>query len=162
MGAQDRGRRDPAPQRTLAENRKARHDYFIEETHEAGIALLGSEVKSCRLGRVSLQDAYARVENGEVLLYNVHISPYEQANRWNHDPKRVRKLLLHKHEILRLYGQVRQKGYTLVPLRFYLKNGRVKVELALVRGKRQYDKREAIAERDVRREIERALRTRSR
>lgn len=149
------------PIRVLAENRKARHEYFIEETHEAGIALVGTEVKSCRLGKLSLQDSHARVENGEVILYNVHISPYEQGNRFNHDAKRPRKLLLHKREILRLYGKVREKGLTLIPLRFYLKNGRVKVEIALVRGKKHYDKREDLKAREARREMERALRGRN-
>lgn len=147
-----------AANQVLAENRKARHEYFIEETYEAGIALVGTEVKSCRLGRVSLQDSHARVENGEVFLYDVHISPYEAGNRFNHDPKRPRKLLLHKQEIMRLYGKVRERGYTLIPLKFYLKNGRVKVELALARGKKKYDKREDIKAREVRRELERAMR----
>jgi SsrA-binding protein len=146
----------------IAENRKARHDYFIEETFEAGIALQGTEVKSCRLGRVNLRDGYAQVEHGELFLHNVHISPYEQGNRFNHEPLRKRKLLMHKHEILRLHGKVREKGFTLVPLRLYLKKGRVKVELALVRGKKSYDKRADIAARDAQREIARAMRARSR
>lgn len=146
----------------VAENRKARHDYFIEDTVEAGVALQGTEVKSIRLGKVSLQDGFARIENGELFLYNVHVSPYEQGNRYNHEPKRTRKLLMHKFEILRLWGKVREKGYTLVPLRMYLKNGRVKVEVALVKGKRQYDKREDIAKRDVQREIQRTIRDRNR
>lgn len=151
-----------APQdRAVAENRKARHEYFIDETFEAGIALVGTEVKSIRLGKVSLQDGFARVENGEVFLYNVHVSPYEQGNRFNHDPKRVRKLLLHKREIMRLLGQVRQAGFTLVPLRLYLKRGRVKVLLGLARGKRQYDKRRTIAEREAKRRIDQALRRRA-
>lgn len=146
--------------KNIAENRRARHDYFIEEAFEAGIALQGTEVKSCRLGKVSLQDSHARVENGEVILYNVHISPYEQGNRFNHEAKRPRKLLLHKHEILRLFGKVREKGLTLVPLKFYFKNGKVKVELALARGKKLYDKRADIIAREHRRDIERALRGR--
>lgn len=144
--------------KSLAENRKARHDYFIEETFEAGVVLTGTEVKSCRLGRANLQDSFAEVRNGEVFLQNVHISPYEQGNRFNHEPRRERKLLLHKLEIVRLIGKVREKGFTLVPLRLYLKNGKIKVELALARGKKSYDKRRDIAERDARREVERALR----
>ncbi len=144
----------------IAENRRARHDYFIEEVLEAGIALQGTEVKSCRLGKVSLQDSHARVENGEVLLYNVHISPYEQGNRFNHEPRRPRRLLLHKHEILQLFSQVREKGLTLVPLKVYFKNGKVKVELALARGKKLYDKRESIMARDAKRAIERTMRGR--
>ncbi|HEY8347672.1 MAG TPA: SsrA-binding protein SmpB [Symbiobacteriaceae bacterium] len=146
----------------VAENRKARHDYFIEETYEAGIALVGSEVKSLRAGRVNLQDGYAQVVGGEIFLENVHISPYAQANRFNHDPRRSRKLLMHKHEIMRLYGAVREKGYTLIPLRVYFKRGRAKVELGLARGKKLYDKRADIAARDAQRQIARALRGRHR
>lgn len=146
--------------KTVVENRKARHDFFIEEALECGIALQGTEVKSCRLGKVNLQDAHARVENGDVMLYNVHISPYEQGNRFNHEPKRPRRLLLHKHEILRLFGKVREKGLTLVPLRLYFKNGRLKVELALARGKKLYDKREDIIAREHKRAIDRAMRGR--
>lgn len=147
--------------KNIAENRKARHDFFIEEAFEAGIALQGTEVKSCRLGKINFQDSHARVENGEVILYNVHISPYEQGNRFNHEARRPRKLLMHRHEILRLYGKVREKGLTLVPLRFYFKNGKVKVELALARGKKLYDKREDIKAREDRRAMDRALRGRS-
>jgi SsrA-binding protein len=142
----------------IAENRKARHDYFVEETLEAGIALVGTEVKACRAGRVNLRDAYAQVQNGELFLHNMHIGPYEQGNRFNHEPLRTRKLLAHKQEILRLFSKVREKGYTLVPLRLYFKKGRVKVEIALAKGKRHYDKREDIAARDVQREVARALR----
>lgn len=142
----------------IAENRKARHDYFIEESFEAGIVLQGTEVKSCRAGRVNLRDGYAQVRDGEVFLHNVHISPYEQGNRFNHEPLRPRKLLLHKGEILRLYGEVREKGFTLVPLRMYFLKGRAKVELGLARGKKAYDKRDDIAARDVKREMARALR----
>jgi len=142
----------------IAENRKARHDYFIEESFEAGIVLVGSEVKSCRAGRVNLKDSYAQVQNGELFLYNCHISPYEQANRMNHEPLRPRKLLMHKREIKRLLGLVQQKGFTLVPLRMYFKKGKAKVELALVRGKKSYDKRADIAARDVKREMARAMR----
>lgn len=148
------------PIKIIAENRKARHDYFIDEVYEAGIALVGTEVKSLRAGRANLRDSYAAVENSEVYVHNMHISPYEQGNRFNVDPKRTRKLLLHKREIRRLVGQTTQKGYTLVPLRLYFKNGRVKVEIALARGKKLYDKREDLAKRDARREMERALRGR--
>ncbi len=153
--------RSKAEIQPIAVNRKARHDYFIEETYEAGIALVGSEVKSCRLGRVNLRDAYAQIKDGEVFLLNCHISPFEQANRFNHEPLRPRKLLMHKAEIRRLYGKVREKGFTLVPLRLYFnQKGKVKVELALAKGKRAYDKREDIAARDARREMARALRGR--
>jgi SsrA-binding protein len=142
----------------VTENRKARHDYFIEETYEAGIALTGTEVKSLRAGRANLKDSYAQVENGEMFLFNMHISPYEQGNRFNVDPVRPRKLLLHKSEINRLFGKVMQQGLTLVPLKVYFHKGRAKVELALARGKKTYDKRSATAERDAKREMERALR----
>lgn len=144
----------------IAENRKARHDYFIEETYEAGIELRGTEVKSLRLGRVSLRDGFGEIRDGEVFLVGVHISPYEQGNRFNVDPVRKRRLLLHKSEIRRLQSAVRERGYTLVPLGMYFKNGRVKVELALARGKKLYDKREAIARRDVERELARMVRDR--
>lgn len=147
---------------SISENRKARYDYFVEETLEAGLALQGSEVKSCRAGRVNLRDGYAQIENGEIFLQNVHISPYEQANRFNHEPLRKRKMLMHKNEILRLFGEVRQKGYTLVPLRLYFKKGRVKVEIGLAKGKKEYDKRDDVAARDSQREIARALRGRNR
>jgi SsrA-binding protein len=146
----------------IADNRKARHDFFIEETVEAGIALQGTEVKSCRLGRVNLRDAYAQVMNGEAFLESVHISPYEQGNRYNHEPLRKRKLLLHKMEIMRLLGKVRQEGYTLVPLKLYFKRGKVKVEIGLAKGKKAYDKRADIADRDVKREIARAMRGKAR
>ncbi|MDD4518821.1 MAG: SsrA-binding protein SmpB [Limnochordia bacterium] len=143
--------------KVISENRKARHDYHIEETFEAGIVLTGTEVKSLRLGRANLKDSYAGVETGEVFLYNCHISTYDQGNRFNHEPKRKRKLLLHKREINRLIGQTKQKGYTLVPLRLYFSRGLVKVELALAKGKRSFDKREDIAKRDAQRQIARAL-----
>jgi len=146
------------PVKIIAENRKARHDYFIEETYEAGIALTGTEVKSLRAGRANLKDSYAGVENGEMYLFNMHISPYEHGNRFNVDPVRARKLLLHKSEINRLFGKAKQQGLTLVPLKVYFKRGRAKVELALAKGKKIYDKREAMAEKDARREIERAVR----
>ena len=148
--------------KVAAKNRKARYDYFIDEKFEAGIALKGTEVKSIRAGKVSLQDSYAEVLGGEVILQSMHISPYDKGNRFNHDPRRPRKLLLHKREIKRLLGQTTQKGYTLIPLRLYFKKGKVKVELALARGKRIYDKRQDIARRDAQREISRALSTRQR
>ncbi|KKM10686.1 SsrA-binding protein [Clostridiales bacterium PH28_bin88] len=147
--------------KVVTENRKARHDYFIEETYEAGIALKGTEVKSLRAGKGNLRDSYARVENGEVMLYNMHISPYEQGNRFNHEPTRPRKLLLHKGEINRLLGKTREKGLTLVPLKVYFNSrGRAKLELGLAKGKKLHDKREDIAERDAKREIEKAFRER--
>lgn len=142
----------------VAENRRARHDYHIEETYEAGLSLLGSEVKSLRQGAVSLQDSYAEVRDGEVFLLNLHIAPYRAAAHFgHHDPLRPRKLLLHRGEIRRLDAQVRQKGYTLIPLRLYFRRGKAKVELALARGKRLYDRRQEIAERDARREVQREL-----
>jgi SsrA-binding protein len=147
--------------KTLVQNRKAYHDYFIEETYEAGIVLKGTEIKSIRRGAVNLRDAYARVEDGEVFLHNMHISPYEEANRFNHDPLRTRKLLLHKSEIAKLIGASREKGWALVPTKLYLKNGFCKVELALARGKKQHDKREAAKARDAQREIQKALRERN-
>lgn len=149
-------------QRTIATNRRARHEYFIEDRIEAGIALKGTEVKSLRQHKVSLVEGYARVDGREVWLHDVHIAPYEQGGRWNVDPGRPRKLLLHKREILRLRQRTEQKGYTLIPLRMYFKGGYAKVELGLCRGKRQYDKRRAIAERDERRDMERELRERTR
>ncbi|MDD4753437.1 MAG: SsrA-binding protein SmpB [Desulfitobacteriaceae bacterium] len=137
----------------VTDNRKARHEFFIVETYEAGMALQGTEVKSLRAGKANLQDAFARVENGEIYLYNMHISPYEQGNRFNHDPKRTRKLLMHKYEINKLFGKVREKGLTLVPLKVYFSRGRAKVELALAQGKKLYDKRDAQAEKDAKREM---------
>ncbi len=144
----------------LAKNRKARHIYNILETFESGIALHGTEVKSVRDARVNLKESYARVENGELFLYNMHISPYEQGNRFNHEPLRKRKLLMHRREINRLGGYVKEKGFTLVPLSLYLSRGKVKLELALARGKRDYDKRHDIAERDAKRDMDRALKER--
>ena len=141
----------------VASNRKARHEYFIEDTIEAGIVLKGTEVKSIRAGRVNVKESYAMVENGEVFIYNMHISPYEQGNIYNVDPIRKRKLLLNKREIRRLEAQVMQKGYTLIPLTVYIKNGLVKVELALGKGKKLYDKREDIAKKDAMRKIERQV-----
>jgi SsrA-binding protein len=147
----------PTTERLLAENRKARHDYEILETLEAGLQLTGTEIKSLRAGKGNLRDSYARVDNGEVWIHNMHISTYEQGNRANVDPLRVRRALLHKEEIRRLLGKTREKGLALIPLKIYLSHGRAKVELGLARGKRQYDKREAIAEREAGRERERAL-----
>lgn len=147
--------------KVLATNRKAYHDYFVEEAYEAGIALTGTEIKSVRAGAVNLRDAYATVREGELLLHNVHISPYEQGNRFNVDPYRTRKLLMHRKEINRLMGRVKEKGLTIVPLKMYLKKNRAKVEIALVKGKREYDKRESISKRDADREIARAIKERS-
>ncbi len=148
----------------VAENRKARHDYFIDDTFEAGIALVGTEVKSIREGRINLRDSYVEVRGSahapELFLIGAHISPYDQGNIWNHDPLRSRKLLMHRHEIDRIAGKVREKGYTVVPTKVYLKDGRVKVEIGLARGKKQHDKRHEIADRDAKRDIERALRGR--
>ncbi|HHZ20399.1 MAG TPA: SsrA-binding protein SmpB [Firmicutes bacterium] len=145
--------------KNIATNRQARHEYFILETLEAGIVLTGTEVKSLRQGKGSLKESYAQVQNGEVYLYNCHISTYDFGNRFNHDPLRPRKLLLHKEEIRRLIGKTKEKGLTLVPLALYFDaNNRVKVELALAKGKKLYDKREDMAKRDAQRAIERALR----
>jgi SsrA-binding protein len=148
--------------RDVAVNRRALHDYEILERHEAGIALTGSEIKSVREGKVSLQEAYARPEHGEVWLQGAHIAEYGPASRFGHEPRRPRRLLLHRREIREIEREVQQKGLTLIPLRLYLKNGLAKVELALARGRRQYDKREAIAKREAQREVERALRRRTR
>ncbi|ABO51487.1 SsrA-binding protein [Desulforamulus reducens MI-1] len=147
--------------KTITDNRRARHEYHVIETYEAGIALSGTEVKSLRAGKANLQDAFARVENGEMMLYNLHISPYEQGNRFNHEPKRTRRLLMHKQEILRLYGKVREKGLALIPLKVYFNpRGKVKVQLALAQGKKSYDKRHDIAARDAKRDMDRAMRER--
>lgn len=143
--------------RFIAQNRKARHDYLIEESIEAGVALLGTEVKSCRAGRVNLTDAYAVVKDGEAWLLQCHISPYSHGNRANHDPTRPRKLLLHKDEIDHLHAKVAQEGRTLVPLRMYFKHGLVKVEIAVARGKKLYDKRADKAKRDAQRAMQREL-----
>lgn len=144
----------------IAANRKAFHDYFIEDRFEAGIELAGTEVKSIRLGNVNLKDSFCAVKDGEMLLYGMHISPYEKGNIFNKDPRRVRRLLLHRREILRLQAKVQQDGYALVPLSLYFRGPRVKVELALARGKKLYDKREDAARRDARREMDRAFRGR--
>ena len=148
----------PVGPRTIATNRKARHDYFIEETFQAGIALTGTEIKSIRQGRVTLQDGFVLVRNGEAFLMNVHIGAYEQGNRFNHDETRPRKLLLHRREIDALHAAATQRGWTIVPLRLYINDrGLAKVEIGLARGKRQYDKRETIAKRDAERDLRRAL-----
>lgn len=148
---------------TLADNRKARHDYHIDESYEAGLVLTGSEIKSIRAGRANLRGSYVRVQNGEVWMYDSHISIYEQSGKYfNHEPTRPRKLLLHRREISRIAGQVDRQGYTLVPLRIYMKGHRAKVELALARGKKLYDKREDIASRQAKRDIERVMKSRSR
>jgi len=140
----------------VAVNRRARHDYDIIETFEAGLVLTGSEIKSIRAGRVNLREGYAQVKGGEIWLYDVHIAPYTRGGYSNHDPKRPRKLLLHRDEINRLAGQVSQRGYTIVPLRLYLRRGKAKVEIGLGKGRKTYDKRQKIAARDAQREIERA------
>ena len=144
------------------EKRKARHDYFIHETYEAGMELFGTEVKSLRAGKANLKDSYAVIKKGEMYLENMHISPYEQGNIFNRDPLRPKRLLLHKNEIMKLFGQTREKGYTLVPLKVYFKRGRAKVELALASGKHTYDKRRDMADKAAKREMERALKDRQR
>ena len=146
--------------RPVAQNRKAYHDYFIEDKFEAGIQLAGTEVKSIRQGHLNLKDSFCAVKDGEMFLYGAHISPYEKGNIFNKDPRRTRKLLLHKREIMRLQARVQQDGYALVPLSVYFKGPRVKVGLALAKGKKLYDKREAAAQRDAKREMDRALRGR--
>jgi SsrA-binding protein len=149
MSASESGRK------VISVNRRARYDYEISETLDAGLVLTGTEIKSIRAGRVNLRDGFARVENGEVWLQNVHISPYEPGNRWNVDPLRPRKLLVHRHEISRLAGKTQEQGMTLVALRLYLQRGYAKIELGLGKGRRLYDKRRALAEKEERREIER-------
>ncbi|MBQ9328509.1 MAG: SsrA-binding protein SmpB [Solobacterium sp.] len=143
--------------KVVADNRKARHDYFIEDTYEAGMALTGTEIKSVREGRIQLKDSYISIRHGEAWIKGMHISPYKFGNIFNVDPERDRKLLLHKDEIRKLYDKVRLKGYTLVPLRIYLKHGRAKMEIALAKGKNLYDKRETQKLRDAKREMEKAL-----
>lgn len=141
----------------IAQNKKARHDFHIEETYEAGMVLTGTEIKSIRNRRVNLKDSFARVAHGEAWLHNLHISPYEQGNRYNHDPVRTRKLLLHRKQINTLIGLTQQKGYTLVPLKIYIKNGFAKVLIGLGKGKKKYDKREDLKQKDAKREIQRAF-----
>ena len=145
----------------VSENRKAFHDYFIEDRIEAGIVLTGTEIKSIRNGKVNLKDSYARLKDGEVWVYQMHISPYEQGNRFNHDPLRPRKLLLHRTEINKFVGKIQLQGLTLIPIKIYLKQGMAKVELAVGQGKKNYDKRQALADREGKRDIERALRDRN-
>lgn len=142
----------------IAKNKKAYHDYFIEETYEAGIVLQGTEVKSIREGKIQLKDSFARIQNGEVFLWNCHIAPYEQGNRFNHEEERTRKLLLNKKEINQLSSEVKESGFSIVPLEVYLKNGFVKIQLALVKGKKNYDKRETLKQKDAKRQIDRILR----
>ena len=148
-------------QKLIANNKKAYHDFFIDETYECGIALHGTEVKSMRMGKCSIKEAFVRIEDGEVFVYGMHVSPYEKGNIFNKDPLRVKKLLLHKYEINKLLGKIKEKGYTLVPLQVYFKDGKVKVEIGLARGKKLYDKREAIAKKDPRREAEKEFKVRN-
>ena len=145
----------------VANNKKAYHDYFIDDKYEAGIELFGTEVKSVRMGKCSVKEAFVKIDNGQVYVYGMHISPYEKGNIFNRDPMRVRRLLLHKKEILRLYGVMKQQGYTLIPLSLYFKGSRVKVQIGLCRGKKLYDKREDAARRDMKREADRALKERN-
>lgn len=144
----------------VAQNKKAYHDYAIEETFEAGIVLQGTEIKSIRAGKVNLKDSYARIQNNEIYLFGMHVSPYEQGNRYNHDPLRTRKLLLHRKEISKLIGESKEVGYSIVPLKMYLKNGYAKVLIGLARGKKKYDKREDLKKKEAKREVERAFRER--
>ena len=146
----------------IAANRKAYHDYFVDQKYEAGISLVGTEVKSLRAGQVNLKDSYCTIKDGEIFVNGVHISHYEKGNIFNTDPRRVRKLLMHKREILKLFSLVSQKGYTLVPLSLYFKDSKVKVEIGLCRGKKLYDKRESDAKRDAKREIEKVTKYRER
>lgn len=145
-----------------AENRKARHDYHIHETFETGLVLQGTEVKSLRAGKANLKDSYAQVKEGEIYLHNMHVSPYEQGNIFNHDPLRPRKLLMHKTEIVKLFSKTREKGFTLVPLKIYFSKGRAKLELALVSGKKNYDKRQDLADKAAKRDVDRAMKERQR
>jgi SsrA-binding protein len=147
---------EPQHKKIIAENRKARFNYFIEDTFEVGLVLLGTEVKSLRLGRANLKDSYARIQDGEVFVHQMHIGEYPFAYYGNHNPLRPRKLLLHKQEIKRLYGKVNEKGRSLIPLRLYFRNGKAKMTLALAKGKRKYDKRESIRQRDEKRDLDRA------
>lgn len=144
-------------EKALAQNKKASHDYFIEDTYEAGLVLKGTEIKSIRAGRVSLKDAHVRIINGEAQLINMHIATYEQGNRYNHEPTRSRKLLLHRKEIDKLFGLVQQKGYAIVPLKLYIKNGFAKVLIGLGKGKKQYDKRDDLKQKQMKRDIDRAI-----
>ncbi len=147
---------NPSPVKKVAENKRARFDYFIEDEYEAGLVLLGTEVKSLRMGKANLSDAYARIKKGEVFVYQMHIGPYPFAHHENHEPLRPRKLLLHKQEIKRLYGKLNEKGFSLIPLKLYFKGGKAKLVLGLAKGKRKYDKRETIRKRDQQRDLERS------
>lgn len=146
-----------ANMKTIAQNKKARHDYFVEETYEAGIELCGTEVKSLRAGRVNLKDSWCSIVDGEIFVNGMHISPYEQGNIFNRDPMRVRKLLMHKKEILKLYGTVKLTGYSLIPISLYFKDSKVKLQVGLCKGKKLYDKRADMAERSAKRDMERAI-----
>ncbi len=146
-----------ANMKTIAQNKKARHDYFVEETYEAGIELCGTEVKSLRASRVNLKDSWCSIVDGEIFVNGMHISPYEQGNIFNRDPMRVRKLLMHKKEILKLYGTVKQTGYSLIPISLYFKDSKVKLQVGLCKGKKLYDKRADMAERSAKRDMERAI-----
>ncbi len=148
-------------QKLVANNKKAYHDYFIDETYEAGIVLHGTEVKSMRMGKCSVKESFIRIENGEMFVYGMHVSPYEKGNIFNKDPLRVKKLLLHKYEINKMAGKAAEKGYTLVPLQVYFKEGKVKVEIGLARGKKLYDKRADIAKKDMKREAEKEFKIRN-
>ncbi len=147
--------------KVVAKNSKAFHDYFVEETYEAGIELAGTEVKSIRLGNVNLKDSFCLIKDGELSVLGMHISPYEKGNIFNKDPRRTRRLLMHKREILRLFGRIKQDGYSLIPLKLYFKGPRVKLELGLAKGKKLYDKRETSARRDAKREMDRVMKTRN-
>ena len=153
---------DHAPVKLIASNRKAYHDYFVEDKYEAGIELCGTEVKSIRMGQVNLKDSFCIVKDGEMTVHGMHVSPYEKGNIFNRDPLRPRRLLMHKREILRLFGKVKQDGYALVPLSVYFKGPRIKLEVGLCKGKKLYDKRDAAAARDAKREMDRARKDRSR
>jgi SsrA-binding protein len=146
--------------KVVAQNKKANHDYFIEETYEAGIVLQGTEIKAIRAGKINLRDSFARIYKGELYLYNAHVSPYEQGNRFNHEPLRTRKLLLHKKQIAKLIGETKETGVTLVPIKVYLKNGFAKVLIGLGKGKKNYDKRDDLKKKEAKRDIERAFRDR--
>ena len=148
-------------QKLIANNKKAYHDYFIDETYEAGIVLHGTEVKSMRMGKCSVKESFIRIENGEMFVYGMHVSPYEKGNIFNKDPLRIKQLLLHKYEINKMAGKVAEKGYTLVPLQVYFKEGKVKVEIGLARGKKLYDKRADIAKKDMKREAEKEFKIRN-
>ncbi len=153
--------RDTSNIKLIANNKKAHHDYFLEETFEAGVELFGTEVKSLRQGHCSIKEAFIHIENGEVIIYGMHVSPYEKGNIFNKDPLRPKRLLMHKKEIMRLLGKIKEKGYTLIPVKVYFKGSLVKVEIALARGKKLYDKRQDIAKKDARREAERDFKIRN-